>query len=412
MGWFDIGHNDFTPTQLGVTQGPIPPPNDAPPPMGGAPSIIGGRAPVAPGGQADTTGGWWGTFTKSTSPSGPSTSAPPDPGNINTAFEQFVNANPQYAGGGQGAIDAFGAAYPQYSGIIAWDPNRQIYESQGGYFTNLNGTGWSLTPKGPDTPDTSASTQPSPGSPGGVPNPLAPPPFTYAPFTDQFTNPNFVAPTGLTEQNDPGYQARLKLGSDTLQASAAGKGTLLTGQTANDLNQYAQDFASNEFGQVYNRALTDYQTQSANNFQQYTQKYQQYLNGYQQALQGYNTNLGAGQQAFGDTLGLSSQLFGQNQQNWQNQFNVAQLGLNAASAQAGIGSGYANAGGGYLQGMGNAGAAGTIGAGNAWSNGLSNLANLSATPFFQSAYGTGSQGYRGYGTPGYPGDGFSGVNVP
>ena len=53
----------------------------------------------------------------------------------------------------------------------------------------------------------------------------------------------FTAPTGLTEQNDPGYQARLQLGTDALQKSAAARGGLLTGGFAQGLNQAAQDYA-------------------------------------------------------------------------------------------------------------------------------------------------------------------------
>lgn len=321
---------------------------------------------------------------------GSATAAPTD---INSAFTQFVNSNPQYAGGGQAAIDAFGQAYPQYNGIIAWDPTRQIYESQGGYFTNIPGNpqgGWSLTPTQPETG--SAAT--------GGNDPLNPTPFTYAPFTDTFSNPNFVAPTGLTEQNDPGYQERLALGAQTLQNSAASQGTLLTGQTLNNLNQYAQNFATNDFNNVYNQALTQYQQNSQNNFQQYTQQYEQYLNGYQQALQGYNTNLGAGQQAFSDTLGLSSQVFSQNQQNWQNQFNTTQLGLNAAEASAAGGQANANAAGGYITGAGNAAAAGTVGAANGNLYGLGTLTNYlqnqGTQPFFQSPY---QQTNEGSGNP-------------
>jgi hypothetical protein len=69
----------------------------------------------------------------------------------------------------------------------------------------------------------------------------------------------FEAPTGLTEQNDPGYQARLSLGQQTLENSAAARGGLLAGGTAKDLTQYAQDFASNEYSNVFGRALTQYQ---------------------------------------------------------------------------------------------------------------------------------------------------------
>lgn len=77
----------------------------------------------------------------------------------------------------------------------------------------------------------------------------------------------FTPPTALTEQNDPGYQARLKLGTDALQRSAAARGGLLTGGTAQGLNQYAQDYASNEYGNVYNRAFNT----NAANFNQFNQ---------------------------------------------------------------------------------------------------------------------------------------------
>ena len=80
-------------------------------------------------------------------------------------------------------------------------------------------------------------------------------------------NQTFTAPTGATEQNDPGYQFRLQQGMDALQNSAAARGNLLTGGTAKSVNNYAQDYASNEYGNVYNRALGQYQ-QNYNQFQQ------------------------------------------------------------------------------------------------------------------------------------------------
>jgi hypothetical protein len=68
------------------------------------------------------------------------------------------------------------------------------------------------------------------------------------------------APTGVTEQNDPGYQFRIQQGLDAIQRSAAAKGNILTGGTAKDLNDYAQNSASNEYSNVYNRAFNDYTT--------------------------------------------------------------------------------------------------------------------------------------------------------
>lgn len=70
----------------------------------------------------------------------------------------------------------------------------------------------------------------------------------------------FQAPTNVTEQNDPGYQFRLQQGQQALERSAAAKGNLLTGGTAKDLTDYAQGAASNEYQNVYNRALEGYQT--------------------------------------------------------------------------------------------------------------------------------------------------------
>jgi hypothetical protein len=70
----------------------------------------------------------------------------------------------------------------------------------------------------------------------------------------------WAAPTGVTEVNDPGYQFRINQGLQALQNSAAARGKLLSGDTAKGLNDYAQNSASGEYGNVYNRALNDYTT--------------------------------------------------------------------------------------------------------------------------------------------------------
>ncbi|QLB59837.1 DNA transfer protein p32 [Acinetobacter indicus] len=66
--------------------------------------------------------------------------------------------------------------------------------------------------------------------------------------------------TGLggadTEQllrQDPSYQFRLNQGLDNVQSSAAARGGLLSGATLKALNNYAQDYASQEYGNAYNR---------------------------------------------------------------------------------------------------------------------------------------------------------------
>lgn len=79
-------------------------------------------------------------------------------------------------------------------------------------------------------------------------------------------NQPFVAPNDVTQQNDPGYKFRLQQGLDALDRSAAARGGVLTGSNEEALNNYAQDYASNEYNNVYNRALGQYQ-QNYNIFQ-------------------------------------------------------------------------------------------------------------------------------------------------
>ncbi len=54
-------------------------------------------------------------------------------------------------------------------------------------------------------------------------------------------------------QVDPGYRFRLNEGMKALQGSAAAKGNLNSGATMKALTRYGQDFASNEYGNIYNR---------------------------------------------------------------------------------------------------------------------------------------------------------------
>lgn len=72
--------------------------------------------------------------------------------------------------------------------------------------------------------------------------------------------PPFVKPTLADAMAEPGYQFRLGEGERALEHSAAAKGVLNTGGTLKDVLQYGQDFASNEYGNVYNRAAADYMT--------------------------------------------------------------------------------------------------------------------------------------------------------
>jgi hypothetical protein len=98
---------------------------------------------------------------------------------------------------------------------------------------------------------------PVPGTPGADPliNPnLGAFGSLSTPWSEQFT-----APTDVTMQNDPGYAFRLKEGQRLLENSAASRGGLLTGSTAQDIQRYGQEYASGEYGNVYDRAMREYQ---------------------------------------------------------------------------------------------------------------------------------------------------------
>jgi hypothetical protein len=112
-------------------------------------------------------------------------------------------------------------------------------------------------------------------------------------------------------KKDPGYQFRMDEGIRGLDRSAAARGNLFSGAAMKALNRYNQDFASNEYGNAYNRYNND-QTNVFNRLAAIS---------------------GIGQSATGQ---------------------VATAGQNAAN----------NSGNAIMQ-MGNAGAAGSVGAANA-----------------------------------------------
>lgn len=155
-------------------------------------------------------------------------------------------------------------------------PNKettQQWKAQGIPFQNITTTdGRTVAVR--STPATAAPAAGAPGAPAASgTSPTAPlsslvnpslgaPGSLSQPWTQQFT-----APTDVTEQNDPGYQFRLSQGQQALERSAAAKGGLLSGGETKDLTDYEQGAASNEYSNVYNRSLQQYQ-QSYNQFQQ------------------------------------------------------------------------------------------------------------------------------------------------
>jgi hypothetical protein len=156
------------------------------------------------------------------------------------------------------------------------------------------------------------------------------------PWTEQFK-----APDAITEQNDPGFKERLKLGQDTIEKSAAARGGLFAGGTAKDLTNYAQDYASNEYGNVYARGWNDY-----------TSRYN--------TAQNNNTNLFnrlAALSGVGQTTANELGMMGQNSANgisntlMQSASQIGQQANNAGAARASGYVGTANAVNGGINGV-------------------------------------------------------------
>ncbi len=162
----------------------------------------------------------------------------------------------------------------------------------------------------------------------------------------------FAPPTNITESNDPGFQARLALGQQAIERSAAARGTNLSGGTLKDLNQFGQDYASNEYGNIYNRALQNYTLGQNTFYQNQNNLFNRYatLAGYGQ--QAANTGVAAGANEANAITGLNTTT-GANIGNIlvnsaSNQGNALQ---NAAAARA---SGYAGSASAINSGIGTA----------------------------------------------------------
>jgi len=97
---------------------------------------------------------------------------------------------------------------------------------------------------------------------------------------------------------DPGYAFRLAEGRKALASKARARGGLVSGQTLKGMQDYAQESASNEFQNAYNRAFTSYGTDVARENQLYNRQAglagigQTSANLVNQAGQNYATNAG------------------------------------------------------------------------------------------------------------------------
>lgn len=242
----------------------------------------------------------------------------------------------------------------------------------------------------------------------------------FTPTSSYAPNAPFVAPTGVTEQNDPGYQFRAKQQQQALENSAAAKGMLRTNNTWQALQDQSGQLASQEYGNVYNRAANAYginQTGQAQEYGQQANTYNTNQAGQQQGFnQAFNTNqannsgqlgnynaqvnalLGQGNLALGYQNSSNSYNLGQaqlannqsqfntNQGNWlnnnafQQNYSVAQLGSPGApnSQQYGVNQGST------LQNQGDVNASGQVGSANAWNGALGQIGSTAQQAAYQN----------------------------
>jgi hypothetical protein len=230
----------------------------------------------------------------------PQSAFTPGPGFTNTAAQPFVGPNgtpdpnnPGYDTHGY----RLGSTYDPNTGRLVI-PNTATGQTAS---STINAANAALT-SGPiftaTGSDGGGSTYPTAASLSGIYGnmPEIPniPAFDFAPF----------APPSAQDvlQNDPGYQFRLGQGLQAVQQSAAARGVLNTGGTLKDIADYGQNYASGEYGNAFNRALSGYQTNFADALQRYnanlqTQYVMPYTANWQQYLQaGNNFNTNVGQQ--------------------------------------------------------------------------------------------------------------------
>lgn len=196
----------------------------------------------------------------------------------------------------------------------------------------------------------------------------------------------FTAPTEAQAEATPGFKFQLKQGEDAIQNSTAGKGSLLTGRTLADLNNFAQGTASQNYQNVFNNAFTQYRS-------------------------AYDTFLNNQNNTYNRLMGASGQ------------------GLNAAGTSAGITMNTGENIASLIGQEGAARAAGTIGSANAYGSILPGIANsiggLSIgslmnpssttnlmTPSYMPGGGTGFPGFDPNGTGMLPLSALNNVQMP
>lgn len=98
------------------------------------------------------------------------------------------------------------------------------------------------------------------------------PPPAFAP-PPKFGYDDFVAPNADDIWSDPGVKSRLDMGRQSIEHGAAARGVLNTGGTLNDELMFGQQLGSQEYGNLWNRRKSEYDTNRGNAFENYKTNY-------------------------------------------------------------------------------------------------------------------------------------------
>jgi hypothetical protein len=223
------------------------------------------------------------------------------------------------------------------------------------------------------------------GGGGGARQAFTPPPA----WTDSFTAPNFRGPTSADLDADVGYQEILKRGQQAIERSAASRGTVLNPGTLKDLSDWTAGTASQEMDKLYGRKWNEYSADVTQRGNEYSQRYKQYLDAYQQAAGTFGINYGVWNDDVNRFIDQQKTAFNQ-------QYSLANLGLQGANGQTLSGGNYANQGGNAITGGADATASGIVGSANAWNNSLGNIGNSLTSLYALSRYGLPNTNRRPY----------------
>lgn len=168
-----------------------------------------------------------------------------------------------------------------------------------------------------------------------------------APWTGSFTYDDFKAPTQADLLASPGFQSSLDRASNILQRSAAAKGSLLSGSTAQALSDQTADLTTQGYGNLYNQNAQTYQANRANAFGSYQDKESTFYN---------NQN-----NAYAKLMGMAALNQQDTQSQRQTNLGYAQIGANAYSNGAAQYNG-------LMTGGANAAASGIVGAANPYAS--------------------------------------------